>query len=335
MAAPTATLVIAGVGAFVGSYLASRLALVWLTHRQIIDHPNIRSSHTRPVPRGGGIGFVVLLVIALGAVAIIEDSLPFLMLAGFVLLALTSFVDDARSLSFRIRLVFQLVAVALALAALPAETTIIAEGLPIWLDRLIAGLAWIWFINLFNFMDGIDGIAAGEAMVVAAGIAVLALVQPALGDAALPGVVIAAAAAGFLLLNWHPAKLFMGDIGSTGFGFLLGWFLIEAAGAGYLAAALILPMFFLLDASSTLIWRAVRRQHLATAHRDHAYQAAVDRGLSHATVSASVIALGLVLIGLALWSADAPIVATAVALALSGGLAAWMRWGGQRAPSAR
>lgn len=335
MPASAPTLLAAGLGALVGGFLASWLALGWLTRRGVVDRPNARSSHKRPVPRGGGIGFIAVIAIALGIVALAENTVPLPMLAALLLLAAISFVDDIRAVPFWTRLAVQLVAVAAALAALPGDATIIAEGLPVWLDRLIAGLAWVWFVNLFNFMDGIDGIAAGEAITVAAGAVILALSQSAFADGALPGIVVAAAAAGFLVLNWHPAKLFMGDVGSAGLGFVLGWLLIEAAAAGFLAAALILPMFFLLDATTTLVWRAIRRRPLATAHRDHAYQAAVDRGVGQATVSAAVITLGLVLIGLAVWSVDAPIAAAAIALALSAALIVWMRWGSQREAIAR
>ncbi len=323
------TLAVTAIACVFGSVLASRLALGWLSLRQVLDRPNERSSHSSPVPRGGGIGFATVILVALAALYGIERQVPPAVLVGALSVSAISFADDLRPVSYRLRFLVQAFAVTVVLALLPADTPIVTDSLPIWLDRLLVGLAWLWFINLFNFMDGIDGIAAGEAVVIAGGALGLALLQTNFGEAALPAIIIAASAAAFLAYNWHPAKLFMGDVGSTALGFFLGWLLIEAAAAGFLAAAFILPMFFLVDASSTLIVRAIRGRPLATAHRHHAYQVGVDRGLSQGGVAGAVMALGLVLIGLAMLSPSAPIMATIAALTLSGGLVAWLRWGGR------
>ena len=261
------TLAVTAIACVFGSVLASRLALGWLSLRQVLDRPNERSSHSSPVPRGGGIGFATVILVALAALYGIERQVPPAVLVGALSVSAISFADDLRPVSYRLRFLVQAFAVTVVLALLPADTPIVTDSLPIWLDRLLVGLAWLWFINLFNFMDGIDGIAAGEAVVIAGGALGLALLQTNFGEAALPAIIIAASAAAFLAYNWHPAKLFMGDVGSTALGFFLGWLLIEAAAAGFLAAAFILPMFFLVDASSTLIVRAIRGRPLATAHR--------------------------------------------------------------------
>jgi UDP-N-acetylmuramyl pentapeptide phosphotransferase/UDP-N-acetylglucosamine-1-phosphate transferase len=194
---------------------------------------------------------------------------------------------------------------------------------------VILVIGWVWVINLFNFMDGIDGIASGEAAVVGIGLVVVGLAAPELGLATAEAAIIAAAAAGFLVVNWHPARLFMGDVGSVGLGFLTGWLMVDAASKGAGWAALILPMYFLADASTTLVGRILRRRRLGQAHRDHAYQAAVDRGVPQPVVSGAVIALGLVLCALALASRDAPELALSAAVALVAGTIVWMRWGRQ------
>lgn len=311
------------------SFFASIVALKWLIGRGILDQPNQRSSHVRPVARGGGIGFMAVILIALAATAP-YTGVSLIVLGCAAIIAAISFADDVRHVPFLLRLAVQTLAIAAALAAMAPDRAIISSDLPIAMDRALAGLAWLWFVNLFNFMDGIDGIAGSEAAVIGTGILILAIARPMLDDAALPALVIAAAAIGFLFINWHPARLFMGDVGSAGLGFLLGWLLIEIAAAGYLAAALILPMVFLADSTTTLIMRAARRRPLATAHRDHAYQAAVDRGVSQPAVAGLVIAAGIPLIGLALLSRDAPFLAVLGALAISAALIAWMRWGGRR-----
>ena len=328
LAASASILILTAIACFVASVIATRAALGWLSKRRFLDNPNARSSHSAPTPTGGGIGFMAVILVALLVTYSVEQYPPFWLLTGTVIIVAVSFVDDLRPVPSSVRLLFQTAAILALLASLPVDTVIINAGLPDWLDRALAGLAWLWFINLFNFMDGIDGIAAGESVIVAVGLVGLALLNAVFGSASIPAVIVAAAAAGFLLLNWYPSRLFMGDSGSTGLGFVIGWLLIEAAGAGLLAAALILPMFFLVDATSTLFARAIRRRPLARAHRDHAYQAAVDRGLSQRFVAASVGVLGLALIGLAWLSPSAPVATTATALAVSSGLVAWFRCGG-------
>jgi UDP-N-acetylmuramyl pentapeptide phosphotransferase/UDP-N-acetylglucosamine-1-phosphate transferase len=174
-------------------------------------------------------------------------------------------------------------------------------------------------------MDGIDGLAASEAALIGIGIAALALAFPALALPAREAVVLAAAVLAFLLFNWPPARLFMGDAGSVSLGYLLGWLLIETAAAGAGGAALILPLYFAADATSTLGLRAWRRERLAEAHRAHAYQHAVDRGDGHARTTLGVVVLGLALVGLALLSVTSPMFALAAGAVLTAALIAWQR----------
>lgn len=310
------------VAVLLAAAVASGAARTWLQSRAP-DLPNARSSHSKPIPRGGGIGFIPVILVALVLVALLlpEDAtLPAFAagIAGAVAVAAVSFADDLRPLSGRIRFGVQAAAVALVLAFWPGDA-ILGADVPVVLDRLVVGVAWLWFINLFNFMDGIDGLAASEAGVVSAGIVLVAVAGSAVAILpALPAVIVGAGAVGFLRLNWPPAKVFMGDIGSITTGFLLGWLLLAVADAGYLAAAAILPLVFVLDATTTLVLRILRGERPGEAHRDHAYQRAVDRGVPHAVVTSAVIVAGLGLIGLAIWSINAP----GPALAAAGSLAA-------------
>ncbi len=167
----------------------------------------------------------------------------------------------------------------------------------------MAGLLWVWFINLFNFMDGIDGLAGVEAACIGFGIALVPVA------AALPdvfgtfGIAIAAASLGFLIWNWHPAKIFLGDIGSVPLGFLLGWLLLWLAANGQWAAAVILPLYYLADATITLLRRGVRGEKVWQAHRQHFYQHAVRHGLDHDQVVRHVLFVDLVLVALAMAAA--------------------------------
>ncbi|MGB1028108.1 MAG: hypothetical protein ACPGYL_16250, partial [Rhodospirillaceae bacterium] len=175
--------------------------------------------------------------------------------------------------------------------------------LPVWLGAPLVFVSWLWFVNLFNFMDGIDGISGTQCLVVGGG-ATLLIGALELSDAAagwlVGGAVIAAAALGFLVHNWHPAKLFMGDVGSIGLGYLLGALLVVFCAAGYWPVALILPAYYWADATFTLLRRIGRREKIWQAHRTHAYQFAVHRGgLKPDEVSLWIGLVGLLLIGIA------------------------------------
>ncbi len=281
-----------------GVCLAASLALTgllrrWLVSRQILDRPNERSAHTTPVPRGGGIA---ILLVLLPAWALIAPTLWPLLLAAAALGAV-GWWDDLKGLSPWPRLIAQGLAVGLGLWQLGPVTQGI---LPLPIDLALAGIAWLWFVNLFNFMDGIDGIAGVEAISIALGLAVIGLWFAGFDDLAALSVALAGAALGFLYWNWHPAKLFLGDVGSQALGFLIGFLLLRTAAQGAWAAALILPLYFLADASWTLLRRTLARENIMAAHAQHIYQQAVRRGRNHGQVAGSILIANLALIAFAL-----------------------------------
>lgn len=311
------------IGATLISWILTRIVLVQLERRAILDRPNQRSSHETPTPRGGGIA-VITVVILCWAYPASQSPLLMAFLAGALGLALVSWLDDLRSQSIAIRLCTQFLAVGTTMIFLSNEGFLLQGLAPVWLDRLITILIWVWFINLFNFMDGIDGMATVETLVIACGLVLLFASAALIGlDIWLP-LGLAAAALGFLWWNWHPARVFLGDVGSIPLGFLLGGLLILAALKGFWAPALILPLYFLCDATVTLTRRALKREPVWQAHRQHFYQTAVQSGKSHATVSLAVFLTGLVLIGLSYWSLDAPWLALAGAFVTVAALLHWM-----------
>ena len=311
--------------ALVASWLASWMAARFLRRAGILDRPNARSSHRTPIPRGGGVGFMAVILLALAAMAIAgSDASTAGLLAGALLVSAISFLDDIRHTPRIARLTVQAAAVALALLWLPADSQAL-PGLPLWLDRALVAMALLWFINLFNFMDGIDGLAASEAVAIAAGLLLLALIWPETDLPAGEPAVVAAAALGFLFLNWHPARLFMGDVGSAGLGFILGWLLLLLAAEGYLVAALILPLFFVFDATTTIALRILRREPFAEAHRSHAYQRATDRGLGQRRVVISAAIVNAALIALALLSKAYPLPSITIAMLLTATFNFWLR----------
>ncbi len=282
--------------------LGVRLILPWLRGR-VLDHPNARSSHTQPTPRGGGIVVVAVLIVALWAIAL-GNNAPLRHVAIITMelgaLALVSWIDDRRGAPVWLRLAVQLAAVSAGLANIGLAAFAERNGISPWLLAIPLGLAWMWFVNLYNFMDGIDGITGTETAGIGVGLVALAVVT--LGSVAgqgLAGLALAGAAIGFLVWNWHPARIFLGDVGSVPLGFLVGGLLIEAALAGQWAPALILPLYYLADATVVLVRRALAGQKPWHAHKTHFYQRAHQGGLSHGQISLCIGALNAVLIALA------------------------------------
>lgn len=292
------------IGASLLSWLLTGRVLAYLRRRAILDHPNDRSSHSIPTPRGGGWGVMLTLLPAWTLIALTSENglrvLPILI--GAAALMAVSWMDDRRGLGPAPRFLAQIAAVTAGLTALPADGLVVQGLLPLWADRLVAAVGWLWFVNLFNFMDGIDGLAGSEAAAIGAGLALVGAVgglDPAYG---LYGLAAAGAALGFLLWNWHPAKLFMGDVGSVPLGFTLGWLLLAVAASGLWVAALLVPAYFLADATVTLLRRLVEGKKVWQAHREHFYQKATQRGRSHAQVVRLVLALNAALLALAVVS---------------------------------
>jgi UDP-N-acetylmuramyl pentapeptide phosphotransferase/UDP-N-acetylglucosamine-1-phosphate transferase len=283
--------------------LGVRLLLPWLAARAVLDRPNERSSHRHPTPRGGGIAVVAVLIVALWAIHLANGApwrTTVIMTAELGALALVSWIDDRRGASMWLRLAVQLAAVTAGLATIGLGPLAERLGLSPWLLAVPFALGWMWFVNLYNFMDGIDGITGVETATIGVGLVALAVVT--LGGVAgqgLTGLALAGAAIGFLLWNWHPARIFLGDVGSVPLGFLIGGLLIEAALAGHWAPALILPLYYLADATYTLFARAVKGQRPWEAHKSHFYQRAHQGGLTHGQVSLCIGALNIVLIALA------------------------------------
>jgi UDP-N-acetylmuramyl pentapeptide phosphotransferase/UDP-N-acetylglucosamine-1-phosphate transferase len=204
-----------------------------------------------------------------------------------------------------VRLLAQAAAVAIGLFVVPGPQDLF--------HLAVIGLLWIWWINLFNFMDGIDGLAGSEAAAIGAGLLLFASVGAG-ADPTLQALAaaVAGSAIGFLVWNWSPARVFLGDVGSVPLGYVLGFLLLSLAVRGHWRIALILPLYFLADATITLTRRLRRGERVWQAHREHFYQQAVRRGLGHAAVVERVIAADLLLIGCG-WASENGWSATALA----------------------
>ena len=205
--------------------------------------------------------------------------------------------------------------------------------LPGVMDTVAAAVLWMWFVNLFNFMDGVDGIAGTETASVCFGLVFVAAIVGSDGGPAILSAIVVGAAVGFLWWNRPPARIFLGDVGSVPLGFLLGWLLLDAAARGEWAAALILPLYYLADATLTLLRRLLRGARVWEAHREHFYQQAVRDGRGHGAVLIAVCLVNIILVVLAAaatagWPGPALIAAAVVVAGLLDHLAERRLWSG-------
>jgi Fuc2NAc and GlcNAc transferase len=277
------------------TYVVKRYAMT----RSILDHPNARSLHDLPTPRGGGLAIAATFL--LGAVMLsIVGLIPVRLvvaLAGGGLVTVVGWLDDRGGISAKIRFAAHTAAAVWALAWLGGLPPL-AFGDHVlrlgWIGNLVAVLGIIWWINLYNFMDGIDGLAGSQAVTVAGAVALLMMIQTQSSWAILP-VLLSAAAAGFLVFNWPPARIFMGDAGSGFLGFTFAVLAIGSELATVLPAIywVLLSGVFILDSTLTLARRFLHGETWYEAHRSHAYQRFVVMGHSHKRVTSAVIALNL------------------------------------------
>ena len=219
----------------------------------------------------------------------------------------------------------QVVAVGAGIASLPGDGLVFQGMVPAFVDHALAAAAWLWFVNLFNFMDGIDGLSGTEGASLGLGTFLLALLGAAPAWLGPLGLALAGVSLGFLLWNWHPARIFLGDVGSIPLGYLAGWLLLALAAAGAWQAALLLPAYYLADATLTLARRVLHGRRVWQAHREHFYQRVVAADWGHGRTTALIAGHNLLLVGLAVASQESS-TAAAAALAAGAMLVAALLW---------
>ena len=251
--------------------------------RYALARPNSRSSHREPTPQGGGIAVIAATIAAaclgiFGLGAAIAPP-PAILLAAIVLMAFVGAVDDFRPVAVAPRLLLQALAIGAVIYALPHQLRALPV-VPWWLERVVLFFAGLWFVNLVNFMDGIDWMTVAEVVPIAAALVVIGSLGALPLDAVVVALSLGGAMLGFAYFNRPVARIFLGDVGSLPVGLLVGWLLVIFAGNGRLAAALLLPLYYLADATITLVRRLAGREPIWQAHRTHFYQVATDRGFS-------------------------------------------------------
>ena len=356
--------------------IALHFLLKYLRKRQIMDNPNHRSLHQIPTPRGGGIGIMIgllpawcivylfALFLMFHGVANGHDSTVILKIALIAYgLAAFSFIDDLKSLPPQLKLLVQLALVVLAVDIIPDEwfrfrlfSQFFGVTGGIVAAKIFITFIWLWFINLYNFMDGSDGITAIETISIGLAWFLYIVFQP-FGDTlrdmiygkqnlnvipiwsshvgyisignmliygAFLGLSLAASSLAFLKFNWHPAKIFLGDVGSIPLGFMLGFVLLIMFGLGLWPLVVILPLYYWADSGVTLVRRMLKGEKFWLPHRSHFYQRAILAGASHNGVAKHVLKtnLGLMVVGApTAYIADPIVQIICVALAII-----WVAW---------
>lgn len=260
--------------------------------KSVMDIPNERSSHSVPTPRGGGAAIIVAFYVGLFYFReSIDVQLFYALLCGLPI-AFIGLLDDIFTLSSKIRFLIQSISAGMALYFLGGvmHMDLVLFELQGWWLNIISFLAMVWLTNLYNFLDGIDGYAGSEAVIVGLGLFLL-FHNPL-------GLVIVASALGFLVFNWHQASIFMGDIGSTTLGFIFAVFVFYDTGHGSIYVWLVLLSLFWFDATLTLIRRYLNGECISQAHKKHGYQRLVQSGWSHDKVVWYALIFNLVFLGL-------------------------------------
>lgn len=317
MVRPILTVALLSLAIAVAAALAAAMLCVLLRPlllRYALARPNARSSHRTPTPQGGGIAVLAGTCLALSLALLLHpleaDAMRALsvVLAGAAALAIVGAWDDIRPLPAGLRLLLQAACVGFVLMQAAPELRLFPEVMPLAVERGLALLAGLWFVNLVNFIDGLDWITVA-AFVPLSGLLALGgaagVIDPATGwlAAALLGGLI-----GFAPFNKPVARLFLGDVGSLPLGLLGAYLLYRLAGTGAFAAAIILPLYSISDATITLGRRLLRGEKVWEAHRSHFYQQATENGFSVLGVVGRVAALNLALAGLAVATIAIPTV---------------------------
>jgi UDP-N-acetylmuramyl pentapeptide phosphotransferase/UDP-N-acetylglucosamine-1-phosphate transferase len=271
--------------------------------RHLLAQPNARSSHRVPMPQGAGLAVMasVFAGCALGILLWAQGAEPrlFGVLIAAAGLTLLGAIDDAYTLSVPSRLIGQVLAAIVIVGTLPEDFRLLPGLLPAGVEDALMMLGIVWFVNAVNFLDGLDWMTVAQVVPITLGVAVLHALGAVPGSVALLALALLGSVLGFAVFNKHPASIFLGDAGSLPIGLCLAFLLISVAETN-LAAALLLSLYTLADATLTLFRRLAAGERISSAHRTHFYQRAVAAGLSVPQVTARVLVLGLLLASLAI-----------------------------------
>ena len=299
---------ILGIVATICSFLLTRLLVYVMPKFGIVDIPGARRVHLRKTPRGGGLAFVLIFSVLLpmfeymiwssfsSSIELLQIVLP---------ISLVSFWDDVSHVMVTLRLLVHVLCSCLAIIWLVHPSTILHYEIPMSLDLAIGAFALLTFLNVYNFLDGIDGITVSESMHLSCTILLLCVLRydiiPNVDMIIITATIILGWSVGFIYFNWQPAKIFLGDVGSVSLGFLLGICLltIASASAKLFAACVIAALYYVADGGMTILIRLVKGERIWEPHLQHFFQKAVQGGKSHRFVVRSIVKCNIVLMLLA------------------------------------
>jgi UDP-N-acetylmuramyl pentapeptide phosphotransferase/UDP-N-acetylglucosamine-1-phosphate transferase len=292
--------------------------------RHALAKPNARSSHRVPTPQGAGIAVIAATLVVAGAIMAgvdaIELKIPATVFGATLFIAVVGFADDIKSIPVLMRLILQALAVAAIVFTASGDIRIV-PACPLWIERGLLLLAGLWFVNLVNFMDGLDWMTVAEVVPITGAMLILGWLGEFPPSATMIAAALCGAMLGFAPFNRPVAKVFLGDVGSLPIGLLLGWCLLQLAYDKQFAAALLLPLYYLFDATATLLRRLVNHEPFWAAHRSHFYQRATDNGFTVWRVVGEVFALNIGLAALAIGSVMTPSALIETMLLVAGGVA--------------
>jgi UDP-N-acetylmuramyl pentapeptide phosphotransferase/UDP-N-acetylglucosamine-1-phosphate transferase len=317
----SASFLAAALAAMVSAGIIRAIRPLLLQHA--LATPNARSSHRVPTPEGAGIAVIAATLLVAGAVIAWAGAIDLKILTVFgatLFLVAVGLADDIKPIPVLPRLMLQAIAVGLIVFMAVSDQQII-PACPLWIERGLLLLAGLWFVNLVNFMDGLDWMTVAEVVPVTGAMVLLGSLGELQASPAIVAAALCGAMAGFAPFNRPVARIFLGDVGSLPIGLLLGWCLLQLAYHQHFAAAVLLPLYYLSDATLTLLRRLAQREPFWTAHRSHFYQRATDNGFTVWRVVGEVFALNIVLAALAIGSTLTTSVMVHTLLLVAGGVA--------------
>lgn len=312
---------------FICTFISSNLLIRWLIKNLpnfgMVDVPNKRRAHQKITPRGGGLA-VAFVIIVFGPIfeILITKSLIFSskIVPIFFIISLVSFIDDIRNIPVFIRLIIHLFCSALSIFIFLYPATILHQELPLYLDFILATIGLTFFLNIYNFLDGVDGITAIESIHLSLTTLVICYLRYDIiinvNFIIIITTLICAAASSFLIFNWPPAKIFIGDVGTITIGFLLGLVLlfIAASGERLFASAAIASLYYIADGGLTILIRLFNKEKIWQPHLKHFFQKAVKKGMSHQQVVCRIIICNAFLMLLAINALYAPVISIILAM---------------------
>ncbi|WP_341763643.1 glycosyltransferase family 4 protein [Candidatus Tisiphia endosymbiont of Beris chalybata] len=309
--------------AFMSTTLLTRLLIPILPSLGLVDIPNNRRAHSKITPRGGGLAIVIVIIIGFSSyeyflTSSLTNSIKFLPVLSII--SIISFLDDLISIPIFIRLIIHIICSAIAARLFLSPHSLFHYEVPAAIDFLLVVIALTTFLNIYNFLDGIDGISCSESTHLSITLLILCYLKTDtiinVNLIVILNVLILACSLSFLLFNWNPAKIFLGDVGSISLGFMLGlcFLLVSASSSRLFIASCIAPLYYLADGGLTILTRLLNKEKIWQPHLQHFFQKAVRKGKTHRQIVSRIISCNILLMLLSITSLYLPLMSIIFAI---------------------